>query len=68
MSKNTEDKWEYMTPSLNEGWRSDIRIQLLDIGLQNIRKIKGRRCGYVGEEYVAMLHNGQEVKLGVVKE
>jgi hypothetical protein len=57
-------KWEYTSASLKHGWRNDIREQLQTIGLDNIRQIKGRNCGYVNEEYVAMLHDGTQVPLG----
>lgn len=60
-------KWEYSkipkSGALN-GWREDIKKQLREIGLENIRKIKSRNAGYVNEESYAMLVNGEQVKLG----
>jgi hypothetical protein len=63
-------KWEYSKlPKTNplKGWREDIKIQLLEIGVQNIKKIKTRNAGYVNEESYAMLHSGVQIPLGVVK-
>ena len=57
-------KWEYMNVSLSDGWRQDIREQLIKIGISNIKKIKGRNCGYPNEEYVAILQDNTQIRLG----
>jgi len=58
-------KWEYSKLSKSlAGWREDIREQLLQIGTENIKRIKTRNAGYVTEECYAMTYAGEQILLG----